>query len=124
MARVAEILGLAASVVVLLTFFFRAWANLRRGKRLEAYPRTVGESADLELERLRAEQEELLRRKADGFQTTRPWQTVREASIQIQRATYEVIAKQKLAPNLQVVAIPSESIFNTTSLFGAPGAKP
>jgi hypothetical protein len=62
-ARVAEILGLAAAVVALLTFFFRAWANLRRGRRLEAYRRTVGESADLELERLRAEQEELLRRK-------------------------------------------------------------
>jgi len=27
---------------------------------------------------------------SDGFQTTWPWQTIREASIQIQRATYEL----------------------------------
>src|SRR4051794_18287376 len=27
---------------------------------------------------------------ADGFQTTAPWQSIREASIQIQRATYEL----------------------------------
>jgi len=62
-ARVAELVGVAAATITLLTFFFRAWANLRRGRRLEAYRRSIGESADLELQRLRAEHEEQLRRK-------------------------------------------------------------
>jgi hypothetical protein len=62
-ARAAELAGLAAATITLLTFFFRAWANLRRGRRLEAYRKSIGESAELELERLRAEHEEMLRRK-------------------------------------------------------------
>jgi hypothetical protein len=62
-ARAGEILGLAAATIALMTFFFRAWANLRRGRRLETYRRSIGEAADLELQRLRAEQEDLLRRK-------------------------------------------------------------
>jgi hypothetical protein len=63
MERIGAIIGLAAATITLLTFFFRAWGNLRRGRRLEAYRRTIGESADLELQRLRAEHEEQLRRK-------------------------------------------------------------
>jgi hypothetical protein len=61
-ARIAELVGVAAAVVTLLTFFFRAWANLRRGRRLESYRRGISESAELELQRLRAEQEEALRK--------------------------------------------------------------
>jgi hypothetical protein len=57
-ARVAEILGVAAATITLLTFFFRAWANLRRGRRLDAYRKTISESSQLELDRLRAEMEE------------------------------------------------------------------
>ena len=55
MARAAEILGLTAAVVTLLTFFFRAWANLRRGRRMESYRRDIGKQSELELERLRSE---------------------------------------------------------------------
>ncbi len=55
MARAAELLGLTAAIVTLLTFFFRAWANLRRGRRLDAYRRSVGTQSQLELERLRLE---------------------------------------------------------------------
>jgi hypothetical protein len=54
-ARAAEILGLTAAVVTLLTFFFRAWANLRRGRRMESYRRDIGKQSELELERLRSE---------------------------------------------------------------------
>jgi len=54
-ARAAEILGLTAAVVTLLTFFFRAWANLRRGRRMETYRRDIGKQSELELERLRSE---------------------------------------------------------------------
>ena len=61
--RVVEVLVLIAAVVVLLTFFFRAWANLRRGKRFEAYNRSIRDSADLELQRLQNEFDEQLRRK-------------------------------------------------------------
>lgn len=55
MGRAAEILGLTAALVTLLTFFFRAWANLRRGRRMETYRRNVGKQSELELERLRSE---------------------------------------------------------------------
>jgi hypothetical protein len=61
-ARAAEIAGLAAATITLLTFFFRAWANLRRGRRVEAYRHRLSESADLELERLRAEIDEEARK--------------------------------------------------------------
>jgi len=61
-ARAAEIAGLAAATITLLTFFFRAWASLRRGRRLEAYRHRLSESADLELERLRAEIDEETRK--------------------------------------------------------------
>ena len=62
MARAAELLGVAAATITLLTFFFRAWANLRRGRRMEAYRRDLADSADLELDRLRAEIDEEARR--------------------------------------------------------------
>jgi hypothetical protein len=62
MARAAEIAGLAAATITLLTFFFRAWANLRRGRRLQAYRHHLSESADLELERLRTEIDEETRK--------------------------------------------------------------
>ncbi len=55
MARVAELLALTASVVTLLTFFFRAWANLRRGRKMDAYRTEIDERSQLELERLRQE---------------------------------------------------------------------
>jgi hypothetical protein len=63
MARAAELLGLTAAIVTLLTFFFRAWANLRRGRRLDAYRRTIDTQSQLELERLRSEIEDGARGK-------------------------------------------------------------
>jgi hypothetical protein len=53
--KVAALLGIAAATVTLLTFFFRAWANLRRGRRMDAYRRDLHERSELELERLRQE---------------------------------------------------------------------
>jgi hypothetical protein len=61
--RIAEVLGLAAALITLLTFFFRAWANLRRGKRYEEYNRSIRDAADLELQRLRNEFDDQVRRK-------------------------------------------------------------
>jgi hypothetical protein len=58
MVKIEVILGVAASVVTLMAFFFRAWANLRRGRRQEAYRKSIGEASELELERLRREIEE------------------------------------------------------------------
>jgi hypothetical protein len=53
--KVGAILGIAAATITLLTFFFRAWANLRRGRRFEAYNRDLAERSEHELERLRQE---------------------------------------------------------------------
>ena len=55
MEKVGAILGIAAATVTLLTFFFRSWANLRRGRKMDAYRRDLDERSQLELERLRQE---------------------------------------------------------------------
>jgi hypothetical protein len=73
--RVVEILVLIAAVVVLLTFFFRAWANLRRGKRFEAYNRSIRDSADLELQRLQNELDASLRQREKSGRVDRSVQT-------------------------------------------------
>jgi len=51
------ILGIAAAVVTLSTFFFRAWANWRSGRRVKTYAESIRASADRETERLKAEME-------------------------------------------------------------------
>jgi hypothetical protein len=61
MVKIEVILGLAASIIALATFFFRAWANLRRGRRLEGYRKGISQQSELELERLRAELDETRR---------------------------------------------------------------
>jgi hypothetical protein len=53
--KIAAVIGVAAATVTLLTFFFRAWANLRRGRRYQGYKRDLTEKSELELERLREE---------------------------------------------------------------------
>ena len=53
--RLFAVLGAAAATVTLLTFFFRAWANLRRGRRYERYKRDLEGTSELELQRLREE---------------------------------------------------------------------
>ena len=55
MEKIGAVLGIVAATVTLLTFFFRAWANLRRGRRYQAYTRSLDERSELELERLRQE---------------------------------------------------------------------
>jgi hypothetical protein len=37
--KLGAIIGLAAATLSLLTFFFRAWGNLRRGRRIQKYRR-------------------------------------------------------------------------------------
>jgi hypothetical protein len=53
--KIAAVLGVTAATITLLTFFFRAWANLRRGRRYEQYKRDVTDKGELELQRLREE---------------------------------------------------------------------
>ena len=55
MERIAAVLGIAAATITLLTFFFRAWSNLRRGRRMDSYRRDLLERSEQELERLRQE---------------------------------------------------------------------
>ncbi|HEY3182557.1 MAG TPA: hypothetical protein VGJ77_06980 [Gaiellaceae bacterium] len=55
MEKIGAILGIAAATITLLTFFFRSWANLRRGRRMDAYRHDLHERSELELERLRQE---------------------------------------------------------------------
>jgi hypothetical protein len=61
MIKIEVIVGLAASIVALATFFFRAWANLRSGRRVQGSRKTIGEQSELELQRLQAELEEAQR---------------------------------------------------------------
>jgi hypothetical protein len=53
--KIGAVLGIAAATITLLTFFFRAWANLRRGRRMDAYRHDLDDRSQLELERLRQE---------------------------------------------------------------------
>jgi biopolymer transport protein ExbB/TolQ len=62
--RVEVILGIAASVVTLSAFFFKAWANLRAGRRVERYRKSIRDQSELELDRMRLELEEAQRHPA------------------------------------------------------------
>ena len=55
MEKIGAVLGIVAATITVLTFFFRAWANLRKGRRYQAYNRELAERSELELERLRQE---------------------------------------------------------------------
>ena len=70
MLRIEVILGVAASVVTLSAFFFRAWANLRSGRRVSKYRNEITSRTELELDRMRAEMEsaerELERNRKDS----------------------------------------------------------
>ena len=55
MEKIGAVLGIVAATITVLTFFFRAWANLRKGRRYQAYNRELTERSELELERLRQE---------------------------------------------------------------------
>ena len=53
--KAAAVLGICAATLTILTFFFRAWANLRRGRRYQRYDKEIRERGEHELERLRQE---------------------------------------------------------------------
>jgi hypothetical protein len=55
MLRIEVLLGVAASVVTLSAFFFRAWSNLRSGRRVSKYRDDIRKRTELELDRMRAE---------------------------------------------------------------------
>ena len=57
MLKIEVILGIAASVVALTAFFFRAWSNLRSGRRVTRYRDEITRKSELELERIRSEVE-------------------------------------------------------------------
>ena len=54
MRALAEVAVVVAAFVA-LAIFLRAFANLRSGSRIQDHRRTIRRSADLELEKLRAE---------------------------------------------------------------------
>ena len=57
MLRVEVILGLIASAVAILTFMARAYANIRRGRRIKHYSDGITDRTEEELRRLREEME-------------------------------------------------------------------
>jgi hypothetical protein len=61
MIKVEVLVGLAVAIAVLTALFFRAWSNLRTGRRVEGYRKAIGDQSELELQRLRAELEETQR---------------------------------------------------------------
>ena len=57
MLRVEVILGVAASAIAILTFMARAYANIRKGRRIKRYSQGIDHSSEAELARLREELE-------------------------------------------------------------------
>jgi hypothetical protein len=53
--RIEVILGVIASSVAILAFVARAYANIRRGRRIQRYGRSASRSADAELARIQEE---------------------------------------------------------------------
>ncbi len=65
MLRIEVILGVAASVITLTAFFFRAWSNLRAGRRVSRYRDDISRRSELELDRIRTEIESAQRTLED-----------------------------------------------------------
>jgi hypothetical protein len=55
MLRVEVILGVIASAVAILTFMAKAYANIRRGRRIKRYAQGIGARTDDELRRMQEE---------------------------------------------------------------------
>jgi hypothetical protein len=55
--RVEVIIGLIASAIAILTFMARAYANIRRGRRIKHYAHGIDAQSEEELRRLREEME-------------------------------------------------------------------
>jgi hypothetical protein len=68
MLRVEVIIGVIASAIAILTFMARAYANIRRGRRIKRYSQDIDARSEAELERLREEMtaaEEMSRRRRE-----------------------------------------------------------
>jgi hypothetical protein len=57
MLRIEVILGIAASAIAILTFMARAYANIRKGRRIKQYGQGIERRSEEELARLREELE-------------------------------------------------------------------
>jgi hypothetical protein len=55
MLKIEVILGVAASSIAILAFVARAYANIRRGRRIKRYGQVASRSADAELARIQEE---------------------------------------------------------------------
>jgi hypothetical protein len=55
--RVEVIIGLIASAIAILTFMARAYANIRKGRRIKHYAVGIDTQSEEELRRLREETE-------------------------------------------------------------------
>jgi hypothetical protein len=53
--RIEVILGLIASSVAILTFMAKAYANIRKGRRIKRYSREIDVRSEAELRRLQEE---------------------------------------------------------------------
>jgi plasmid replication initiation protein len=53
--RVEVILGVAASAIAILTFMARAYANIRKGRRIKRYSQGIDRRSEEELARMREE---------------------------------------------------------------------
>ena len=53
--RIEVILGVIASSIAILAFIARAWANIRRGRRVKRYADTISTTSDAELRRMQEE---------------------------------------------------------------------
>ena len=57
MLRIEVILGIIASSVAILAFMARAYANIRKGRRIKRYSQEIDRRSEAELARLREETE-------------------------------------------------------------------
>lgn len=55
MLRVEVIIGVIASAIAILTFMARAYANIRKGRRIKNYAQGIDTKSEEELKRLREE---------------------------------------------------------------------
>jgi hypothetical protein len=57
MLRIEVILGIVASSIAILAFMARAYANIRRGRRVKRYSGELGRQAEEDFEKLKEEME-------------------------------------------------------------------
>jgi hypothetical protein len=57
MLRIEVILGIVASSIAILAFMARAYANIRRGRRVKQYSGELGRRAEEDFQKLKEEME-------------------------------------------------------------------